>query len=323
MRQAAAPAAPASVPPALPASASVSVRHIVCIMEPGQLQCVALPLAQPAAAAQLRDAVHGIVAAGWPCTMFTMVLLLVNLASPPAHKLSGPAARSPSVMSLLSLKKSFYAVVCSLCAVLACSSQAFADSYTTAITGTDTANLPATLYNSAVIDSVIEDYEYDYNRLGRISGLPMFPRGYRAPKNLVDKVVVHKSHHQMLLYKGDRVVRRYWIALSDRPQGHKMQEGDRRTPEGTYILDYVKENSYYYRAFHISYPNVQDIESARRRGVRPGGMIMVHGQPPSGGEFHETVQRSNWTNGCIAVLNPEIDEFISLVDPGTPIEINP
>ena len=85
----------------------------------------------------------------------------------------------------------------------------------------------------------------------------------------------------------------------------------------------MKENSYYYRAFHISYPNPQDIANARKRGVSPGGMIMVHGQPPSNSEYHETVQRSDWTNGCIAILNPEMDEFISLVDPGTPIEIKP
>lgn len=185
------------------------------------------------------------------------------------------------------------------------------------------ANLPASLYNSAVIDSVIEDYEFDYLKLKRISSLEIFPRGYRYPKNLVDKVVVYKNIHQMLLFKNNQVVRKYWIALSDRPQGHKIQEGDKRTPEGTYTLDYVKENSYYYRAFHISYPNIKDIENAKRLGVRPGGMIMVHGQPPSKGEYHETVQRSDWTNGCIAILNPEIDEFISLVDPGTPIEINP
>lgn len=187
----------------------------------------------------------------------------------------------------------------------------------------ETANLPATLYNSAVVDSVVEDYEYDYVKLNRISSLPLFPRGYRAPKYLVDKVVVYKQYHQMMLYKNNQVVRKYWIALSDRPQGHKIQEGDRRTPEGTYTLDYVKENSYYYRAFHISYPNPQDIANARNRGVSPGGMIMVHGQPPSNSEYHETVQRSDWTNGCIAILNPEMDEFISLVDPGTPIEIKP
>ncbi len=186
-----------------------------------------------------------------------------------------------------------------------------------------TANLPRDLYNRALIDEVEPDLDFDYQRLNRISSLDIFPQGYSYSKGLVDKVVVYKKRHQMLLYKNNQVVRSYWIALSDRPEGDKVREGDRRTPEGVYTLDYVKENSYYYRAFHISYPNLQDIEEARRLGVRPGGMIMVHGQPPSSGEYHETVQRSDWTNGCIAILNPEIDEFISLVDPGTPIEILP
>ncbi len=189
--------------------------------------------------------------------------------------------------------------------------------------GVNTANLPPELYTKAVMDGVIVDDDFNYARLGRISGINIFPQGYRAAKNLVDKVVVYKQRHQMILYKNGHVVRSYWIALSDRPEGHKVMQGDRRTPEGLYTLDYVKENSYYYRAFHISYPNLKDIENARRLGVNPGGLIMVHGQPPSNSEYHETVQRSDWTNGCIAILNPEIDEFISLVDPGTPIEIFP
>lgn len=185
------------------------------------------------------------------------------------------------------------------------------------------ANLPARLYLNAVTDPVIYDQDFDYRRLNRINSLKIFPQGYRGLKGLVDKVVVYKMRHEMILYKKDQVVRKYWIALSDRPEGDKQYEGDRRTPEGTYTLDYIKEKSYYYKAFHISYPNQEDVLEARRLGRSPGGMIMVHGQPPSNSEYHETVQRSDWTNGCIAILNPEIDEFISLVDPGTTIEINP
>lgn len=181
----------------------------------------------------------------------------------------------------------------------------------------------ATLINNAKIASIVYDADFDYVKLGRFSNLPLFPEGYRAPRHLVDEVVVYKSHHQMQLLKAGQVVKSYWIALSDRPEGDKQYEGDRRTPEGTYTLDYVKENSVYYRAFHISYPNHADIEEARKLGRSPGGMIMVHGQPASDGEYHETVQRSDWTNGCIAILNPEMDEFISLVDPGTPITIHP
>lgn len=185
------------------------------------------------------------------------------------------------------------------------------------------ANLPVDLYTQAVMEQVEADEDFNYNKVQKISSLPVYPKGYRAAKNLVDKVVVNKMEHAMYLYKGSNLVRKYWIALSDRPQGNKVQEGDRRTPEGAYTLDYVKNDSYYYRAFHISYPNPDDIARARARGVRPGGMIMVHGQPPSGKEYQETVQRSDWTNGCIALLNPEMDEFINLVDPGTLIVINP
>lgn len=184
-------------------------------------------------------------------------------------------------------------------------------------------SLPEYLMTKAISESIIYDADFDYVKLKKFTSLKIYPDGFRQSKNLVDHVIVNKSHKQMLLmYKG-QVVRKYWIALSDRPVGHKQFEGDKKTPEGRYILDYVKERSTYYKAFHISYPNKKDIEYARSRGRSPGGMIMVHGQPRNNSEYHDSVQRSDWTNGCIAILNNEIDEFISLVDPGTPITINP
>lgn len=187
------------------------------------------------------------------------------------------------------------------------------------------ANLPPQLFVQAVSEDIVYDEDFDYQKLGRINNLKIFPEGYskKLKKNLVDHVIVYKSHYQMVLMKDDEIVKTYWIALSDRPVGHKQCEGDRKTPEGEYILDYIKEKSNYYKAFHISYPNEQDIKNARKLGNKPGGMIMVHGQPPSKGEYQETVQRTDWTNGCIALLNPEIDEFISLVDIGTKITILP
>lgn len=145
----------------------------------------------------------------------------------------------------------------------------------------------------------------------------------RSGTRLVDSVVVNKAAHKMLLMKNGQIVRSFWIALSNKPQGAKRYEGDKRTPEGTYILDYVKQHSNYYKAFHISYPNASDIDYARKHGRRPGGRIMVHGQPPSKGDYQETVQRSDWTNGCIALLNPDMDIFLQMVDVGTPITINP
>ena len=184
-------------------------------------------------------------------------------------------------------------------------------------------SLPESLMTKAVSESIIYDADFDYVKLRKFTSLKIYPDGYRAPKNLVDHVIVNKSHKQMLLMHKGQIVRKYWIALSNRPVGHKQFEGDKKTPEGRYILDYVKSRSTYYKAFHISYPNKKDIEYARSRGRSPGGMIMVHGQPSNNSEYHDSVQRSDWTNGCIAILNHEIDEFISLVDPGTPITINP
>lgn len=185
------------------------------------------------------------------------------------------------------------------------------------------ANLPLSVYLNALSEKLEYDEAFNYVKRGKIAYLSTGYNAYRVPRHMVDKVVVYKSHYLMELLKDGKVVRKYWIALSDRPQGDKQFEGDRKTPEGTYTLDYIKERSYFYRAFHISYPNPQDIAEARSLGRRPGGMIMVHGQPPSDSEYEESVQRSNWTNGCIAILNHEIDEFIELVDPGTPIEIRP
>lgn len=185
------------------------------------------------------------------------------------------------------------------------------------------AKVPSALLSKSIMDVVIYDADFDYIKLGKFSSLNIFPKGYRIPKNLIDHVIVNKSHYQMFLMHNGKIVRKYWIALSDRPVGHKQFEGDRKTPEGTYTLDYIKEKSNYYKAFHISYPNQHDIENARRLGKKPGGMIMIHGQPANNSDYHDSVQRSDWTNGCIAILNNEIDEFISLVDPGTPITINP
>lgn len=137
----------------------------------------------------------------------------------------------------------------------------------------------------------------------------------------VDLVHVDKSDNRMYLFDGDTVVREYQVAFGARPQGHKVQEGDERTPEGTYTLDYAKENSAFYRAMHVSYPNEVDIANAERLGVSPGGFIMVHGQRNWLGWFAPITQRFNWTNGCIALTNEEMDEFMELVNVGTEIQI--
>ena len=137
----------------------------------------------------------------------------------------------------------------------------------------------------------------------------------------VDLVKVDKSEGRMYLLDGQNVVRQFDIALGAHPRGHKQQEGDERTPEGEYTLDYKKEDSAFYRSMHVSYPNEQDIASANQRDVPPGGFIMVHGQRNGLGWLSPLMQQFNWTDGCIALTNSEMDAFMDLVQVGTDIHI--
>jgi murein L,D-transpeptidase YafK len=137
----------------------------------------------------------------------------------------------------------------------------------------------------------------------------------------IDLVKVDKSDNRMYLFDEGQLVKQYHVALGAKPKGHKQQEGDEKTPEGVYTLDYIKEDSSFYRAMHISYPNESDKDNARRFDVSPGGFIMIHGQRNWLGWLAPITQRFNWTNGCIALTNSEMDEFIELVKIGTKIEI--
>ena len=137
----------------------------------------------------------------------------------------------------------------------------------------------------------------------------------------VDLVKVIKSDNKMYLLEKGNIIKVYHVALGAEPKGHKQQEGDQKTPEGTYVLDYKKEDSSFYRAMHISYPNSDDMKQAKIKGVSAGGLIMVHGQKNNQGWLAPYTQKSNWTNGCIALTNAEMDEFMALVDVGTRIHI--
>lgn len=139
----------------------------------------------------------------------------------------------------------------------------------------------------------------------------------------VTLVRVLKTDHKLQLLSGENLVREFRVVFGANPKGHKMQEGDERTPEGSYILDYKKTNSTFYRAIHISYPNAKDIASAKSRGVKPGGDIMIHGQRNGLGWLSFLSQRFNWTNGCVALPNKDMDIVWALVKEGTPIEILP
>jgi murein L,D-transpeptidase YafK len=134
----------------------------------------------------------------------------------------------------------------------------------------------------------------------------------------VDRVVVNKGRREMLLLSGESVVRQYRVALGFEPVGHKEREGDGRTPEGRYTVDRRNPKSNYHLSLHISYPGPADIERARSGGVEPGGDIMIHGV--KAGVAHP---ESDWTHGCIAVTDVEMDEIWELVADGTAVEINP
>jgi len=143
------------------------------------------------------------------------------------------------------------------------------------------------------------------------------------PLGKADFVLVLKAPRRMLLLRSDHVVREYKIALGRHPRGPKRHYLDQRTPEGRYLIDGRNEDSHFHRALHISYPNERDREFARRAGVEPGGGVMIHGLP-NGERWVGPVHRKyDWTNGCIAVTDDEMDEIWELVDDGTPIEIRP
>lgn len=138
-----------------------------------------------------------------------------------------------------------------------------------------------------------------------------------------DSVLVEKSLRKMYLIRDGEKYREYEISLGDSPKGHKTQEGDEKTPEGSYVLDYRNPNSKYHLSIHISYPNKEDKKQANERGVSPGGDIFIHGLPNGLGWMNAAFEGRDWTDGCIAVKNDEMDEIWKLVKNGTPIEIRP
>ena len=139
----------------------------------------------------------------------------------------------------------------------------------------------------------------------------------------IDRVVVDKSDRTLSLMSGPRAVRTFPIYLGGQPVGHKRHQGDRRTPEGRYLLHARNRQSRYYRALRISYPNDADRAAAQALGKPPGGDIMVHGMPSLAKRNLLMFEGSNWTDGCIALSNPHMAEVWSLVKVGTPIEIFP
>ncbi len=146
------------------------------------------------------------------------------------------------------------------------------------------------------------------------------PLSFATP---VDKIIIVKSQRLMTLISKEQVVRQFEVSLGKNPIGAKIQRGDEKTPEGRYKIDYKKPNSSFHRALRISYPNRADRARAKALGVDPGGDIMIHGLDPRYAGFGSLHLLVDWTNGCIAVTNPEIEEIYALVSEGTEVVIFP
>lgn len=140
---------------------------------------------------------------------------------------------------------------------------------------------------------------------------------------LADRVLVDKSERKLYLLQDDAVMRSYDIALGLVPEGHKQREGDFRTPEGQYLLTNRLEDSDFFMAIQISYPNGTDKAHAQQLGVSAGGQIMIHGQPGKPKKSAAYYANNDWTNGCIAVSNAAMVDIWQLTTPNTPISIVP
>jgi murein L,D-transpeptidase YafK len=144
------------------------------------------------------------------------------------------------------------------------------------------------------------------------------------PSNMTaDRVLLEKAARRLTLLRDGTALKTYRVALGGAPVGPKEQEGDQRTPEGIYLIDFHKEDSDYHRALHVSYPEQRDIDRAAASEVSPGCDIMIHGIRNGKGWIGAFHRRTDWTAGCIAVTDFEIDEIWRAVPDGTPIEIRP
>ena len=144
-----------------------------------------------------------------------------------------------------------------------------------------------------------------------------------GPVPIADSIVIEKKARRLTLYHHGRRIRSYLVALGANPVGDKQYAGDRRTPEGLFSIDDKNEKSDFHMALHISYPDSAHTARAAAMGLSPGGGILIHGLPNkkgATGAFHRTV---DWTDGCIAVTDEEIEGLWSAVMVGTPVEIKP
>ncbi|HTJ51385.1 MAG TPA: L,D-transpeptidase family protein [Cyclobacteriaceae bacterium] len=148
------------------------------------------------------------------------------------------------------------------------------------------------------------------------------PEKELSPTTKIDKLVVIKSKHKMEAYANGKIIKIYTVSLGQH-DGDKESEGDKKTPLGEYIINAKNPNSGYHKNLGLSYPNADDISKAKLKGVRPGGEIKIHGIKNGIGFIGRFHRLYNWTAGCIAVTDKEVDELYSAVAIGTPIIIKP
>ena len=141
------------------------------------------------------------------------------------------------------------------------------------------------------------------------------PPAMVPPAERADFVYLDKSERRLELRRGGEVLKTYRVALGFAPEGDKRREGDGKTPEGRYLLDWRNPQSRFHLSLHVSYPDARDREEARAAGVPPGGDIFIHGASRPGA--------GDWTLGCIAVTDAEMEEIWAMVPNGTIIEIEP
>ncbi|HXV23063.1 MAG TPA: L,D-transpeptidase family protein [Alphaproteobacteria bacterium] len=138
-----------------------------------------------------------------------------------------------------------------------------------------------------------------------------------------DRILILKSERKLLLLHEGALLKSFWIALGPHPEGPKTAQGDGRTPEGTYRIDGRNDRTHFHKSLHISYPNKADRQRARDLGIDPGGAIRIHGVPRGYGPTGPGERMIDWTDGCIAVTNADIDEIWARVPTGTIVEIRP
>jgi murein L,D-transpeptidase YafK len=155
------------------------------------------------------------------------------------------------------------------------------------------------------------------------ASVPSAGAGSAGAYEMADAVLVDKSDRRLYLLRAGRTIAEYPIKLGLNPYGHKQREGDFRTPEGKYRLDWRNPDSEFYLSIRVSYPNREDAAVARERGDRPGGLIMLHGQPNVPKKPPEHYATRDWTDGCIALSNADMTNVWLRTTVGIPIEIRP